>query len=198
MFPAHLHQLQFLLAGEVTERELHGLVEIRFHTFVGHIDLVGSDADMADLPLFLRLQHTFVHAGTVSRFPALLHLMELVYIDAVCFQHIKRCLQILPELLRCLRCGLRGHENLVVHAFECHSQLLFTGCTCILQRILDDFMILRFRTVSPDITNQIQVRSQVELASSRIYAQVVRPRVADQPPVKGDCSAVGKLLHQEF
>ena len=91
---------------------------------------------MADLSLGFRFQHGLVHARTVSRTIALGQVVELIDVDIVRLQKLKRGLQILPETLGGLSVGLGGDVHFLSHqpaVAEGSAQLLLavrisSGC----------------------------------------------------------------------
>ena len=94
-------------------------------------------ADVTDLSLCLRFQHTFVHSCSIAGLPAGIHLMKLIYINIAAVQHPERSLKIVLKLLRCLGMCLRCNENMLSPRLEntalsakCISDFLFRIAVC--------------------------------------------------------------------
>ncbi|CCX64777.1 unknown [Firmicutes bacterium CAG:791] len=127
MLPAQLLKLQLQIPCQIRKRELHRFIQVRFHKLIGHLDLVTGRPDMTNLPLRLCFQHTFIHSGSVSRSPALVHLMKLIDVNVVRPQHGKGGLKILPEGFRCFCSCFCCNINLVsrnISAAKGSSKLL--------------------------------------------------------------------------
>ena len=88
MLLTQTNQFQFFLYGEITEGVLQCLIKTGFNTFLCNRQLVGGHTDVADLALLFCLQHTFIHAGSITGAVALIHAVELIEIQIICFQKL--------------------------------------------------------------------------------------------------------------
>ena len=89
-------------------------------------DALIGNADKADFPLFFRLCHALVQAGSVPGFGAEIGIVELKDVEIIRLQQGKACLQILPEALRRFAGGFAGQDNLAAHILQGVPHLFLT------------------------------------------------------------------------
>lgn len=78
-----LYKPHILIGGQVTEGKLYGLVQPTLDGLPGHMQPVVGQADMADFPRRLCLQHYFVQSGAVTGLGTKGRVVKLIEINVL-------------------------------------------------------------------------------------------------------------------
>lgn len=121
---AFVDESHFLVAGEVGEGELEGLVETAVDSFVGHGKTVVSDADMTYFALLLGLEHGLVEASAVAGFGAEGGIVELVEVNVVGAEEAEAGFEMLPEVFDASGTSLGADNHFVAPVGESGAEFL--------------------------------------------------------------------------
>ena len=115
LFLAQAYQRFFLFTGKVGEGELKRIIQAGKNGFLGHVQTVVGDADMADEALLFGFQHGVVQSDAVAGARHIIGIVELVDIDVIGFEQAQAGVQVLPEFLHRFGMGFGGDDDAFAH-----------------------------------------------------------------------------------